>query len=82
MHAYRCLGSQKRVQGSLKLGLQVVVTRPMWVLEIEIRSSERAINNLNTESSLQSPAPAPGFKTGSHYPKFQICLVVKAELHF
>lgn len=48
MQAYRCLGGQKRVLESLELGLQVVVTRPTWVLGIEIRFSARAGNTLSS----------------------------------
>lgn len=41
MHAGTCEG-QKRALDSLGLKLQAVVSRPMWVLRTELRSSPRA----------------------------------------
>ena len=48
-------GGQKRVSDPLELELQVVVSRLMWVLVTELRSSTRAARALNTLAT--SPAP-------------------------
>lgn len=48
-------GGHKMVQDPLTMELQVVVNHPIWILEIEFRSSARAACTLH--SCAISPAP-------------------------
>lgn len=43
VHECSTHGGRKRESGSLKLELQTVVIRPLWVLETELGSFERAV---------------------------------------
>ena len=56
-HACGTHSSQKRASENLESELQVVVSHQMWVLGTEIRSSVRAIINLNSRLNCSGAYP-------------------------
>lgn len=55
-----CVGAyrgQKMVSDSLQVELQAIVSHPVWVLGLKLRSFEEQEVLLTTEYSLQSLAP-------------------------